>query len=431
MSKHTLLLAKYARRIGLWSQAAVIVLAGTLSIAVSATASAATTQLSSRSASQTTAVPSAANTLLFTFTTTDKGSSTNVKQIEIEFCDTPLGACSSISNIPTLPGSPSATLGGGWAGSGVTTTLQNGRTSSATNNQIKVVITTPANENNKAGLTVQVAGFTNNATANLSYYPRLRLYSDTGTTLEWYGSVAQSTSQTLTVNARVQEILSFCVGSTLIDDATTSIAADCSGVSGTSVDLGVVSSGAINVTPVSATNGGDLKNAVAMVQTNAVNGVTIGYKAIQDTSSGKLKVVGATCSGTTVTDQCFNSAGTTQTTFTAGTEKFGMTVAGVNCASVPGSAYTCDYSTGTTNLQPDAQYIGGTYVHNTSGTYGSGSGYAWDDTGTYDQVASSAGSATKVVADEALVLKFAATAGITTPTGQYQTQADFIATPTY
>jgi hypothetical protein len=36
-----------------------------------------------------------------------------------------------------------------------------------------------------------------------------------------------------------------------------------------------------------------------------------------------------------------------------------------------------------------------------------------------------------VVDDEALVLKFAALSGITTPTGSYTVQADFIATATF
>ncbi len=439
MSKHTLLLARNARRLGLLLQAAVLVSAGILPLAISATASAASTQLSTRSASETTAVPGATNTLTFTFTTTDKTVATNVKQIEIEFCDTPLAAC-TIANTPTLPVAPVVTLSGTWAGNagGHTDSRVNGRTSATVNNQLNVVITTPGNENNKVDLTVTLPSMVNKNTANLSYYPRIRLYSDAGATvLEWAGAVAQSTSQTLTVNARVQEILSFCVGSTLIDDTTTSVAADCSAVTGTSVDLGVVSNSAVNVTPVAATSGGDLKNAVAMVQTNAVNGVTISYKAIQDTSSGKLKVVGAACSGVTVTDQCFNSAGTTQAAFTAGTENFGMTIAGVNCASVPGTAYTCNYLTGQNNLEPTAQYIGATYTYSSTGastnTYGSSNakGYTWDDTGTAQTIASSAPSAVKVVADEALILKFAATAGITTPTGQYQTQADFIATPTY
>ena len=441
MPKHTLLRASsHARKIGLLIQAAVLVSAGLVPLTFGSSALAASTQLSNRSVSTTTAIPGAATTLTFQFDTTDKGASTNVKQIEIEFCDTPLAACAH-SNTPTLPGSPSATMTG-WGGSGVTTTTEDGRTAGASSgNQIKIVYTTPANENNKTGLQIEISGFTNKNTANLSYYPRIRLYSDTGTTLEWYGAVAQSTSQTLTVNARVQEILSFCVGSTTVDDITTQVAADCSGVTGTSVDLGVVSSGAVSVTPVSATNGGDARNAVAMVQTNAVNGVAISYKAVQETSSGALKVVGAACSGTTVTDQCFNSAGVAQTAFVAGTEKFGMTVAGINCASVPGTAYTCNYAVGQTNLQPQTNYIGSAgYTYSStgagSGTYtpsnNTGQGFAWDDGGvTARTIASSATSATKVVANEAIMLKFAATAGITTPTGQYQTQADFIATPTY
>ncbi len=405
---------------------------------LTAQASAAVTQLTTRSVSSTTAVPGATTQLVFTFTTTTKGIATNVKQIEFEFCDQPLGAC-TISNTPTLTGATSSSLGGGWAGSGTTTTNVNGGTSGTVNNQTNVVITTAGNENNKIGLNVTLPSVINKNTANLTYYVRIRLYSDAGTTLEWNGAVAQSTSQTLTVNGRVQELLSFCVGSTSIDSATVQIVPDCSTATGTSVDLGTILNSAVNVTPVSLASGGDNKNAYAMVQTNSQNGVTIGYHALQDTSSGKLKVIGAVCSGVSTTDQCFNSQGNAQGTFTTGTENFGMTVAGVNCGSVSGSAYTCTYASGETNLQPQSPYIGnaGYTYSNTgagSGTYTAGTGgqgFAWDDTGTFHVLASSATSVQKVISNEALVMKFAATAQVTTPTGQYQTQADFIATPTF
>jgi len=351
-----------------------------------------------------------------------------------EFCDQPLGTC-TIANTPTIPAGSTVSQNGNWTNGTAFGTYArvNGTTSGTTNNEIRVTRTQAASETQSGSLdrSITFTGLTHNAAANLSFYPRIRIYSDTAyTTLAFEGAVAQSTSQTLTVNARVQEVLQFCIGSTLIDDATTSIAADCSAVTGTSVDLGVVDSNAIRVTPVAAVNNGDLSNAVAMIQTNAVNGATIAYRSVQETSSGKLKVVGATCTGVTLTDQCFNSQGTTQGTFTAGTEKFGMTIAGVNCASV-GASYSCVYATGDTNLQPQSNYIGGAYTNTVSGTYGSTAGFAWDDTGATTTIASSATSATKVIANEALVLKFAATAGLTTPTGQYQTQADFIATPTY
>ena len=71
----------------------------------------------------------------------------------------------------------------------------------------------------------------------------MRVYSDAGTTLVWEGVFAQSTSQTLTVNARVQERLDFCVGATAVNDGTTAVGAACSNITGNTVDLGNVESG--------------------------------------------------------------------------------------------------------------------------------------------------------------------------------------------
>ena len=420
--------ASIARTTGLLIQALVLASAALTPLALSASASAAP-QLSNRVAIIDTARPGQTFQVTFQFRLP---SASAIQAAVFEFCDQPLGTCTTV-NTPTIPGSSTVSQNGNWTNATAfgTYAQQNGA-NGGTGNQIKVSRTQVASETQSGVLdrSITFTGLTHNATANVSFYPRIRLYSDTAATaLAYEGSVAQSTSQTLTVNARVQEVLSFCIGSTLVDNATSSIAADCSGITGTSVDLGLVDSNAIRVTPVAAINGGDLKNAVAMIQTNAVNGVSIAYKAVQDSASGKLKVVGAACTGVTLTDQCFNSQGTTQGTFTAGTEKFGMTIAGVNCASVVG--YTCTFASGLTNLQPLSNYIGGTYTNGTSGTYGSTTGFAWDDSGSAQTIASSATSAVKVVANEALVLKFAATAGLTTPTGQYQVQSDFIATPTY
>ena len=430
MYKRVFFRADIARKIASWMQAAVLVSAGLLPIAIAASASAAP-QLTNRLAIIDTARPGQTFQVTFQFRLP---SASAIQSMAFEFCDQPLGAC-TVANVPTIPIASTVSQNGNWTNATAFGTYArvNGSTSGTTNNEIRVTRTQAAAETQSGVLdrTITFTGLTHNAAANLSFYPRIRLYSDTAyTTKVFEGAVAQSTSQTLTVNARVQEVLQFCIGSTTVDDATTSIAGDCSGITGTSVDLGVVDSNAVRVTPVAAINNGDLKNAVAMIQTNAVSGATIAYKAVQDTSSGKLKVVGAACSGVVLTDQCFNSQGTTQGTFTAGTEKFGMTIAGVNCASV-GTNYTCTFASGLTNLQPQTNYIGGTYVNTTSGTYGSGTGFAWDDTGASTTIASSATSAVKVIANEALVIKFAATAGLTTPTGQYQTQADFIATPTY
>jgi hypothetical protein len=179
-----------------------------------------------------------------------------------------------------------------------------------------------------------------------------------------------------------------------------------------------------------------------MLSTNATNGATVAYRAIPDTSgtaTGRLKIAAGTCAGSNAfdagsgtTDPCFNSS-TTQTVVgsATGTEQFGMTIAGIGCYAVPSSAYTCDYTAGNVNLRPQSGYIGGTFTAGSTGTYNTTTGFTWQESGATVTIASSAASTVKVVSNEALVLKFGARASVTTPTGSYTTQADFIATPTF
>jgi hypothetical protein len=279
--------------------------------------------------------------------------------------------------------------------------------------------------------TITFNGIANPSTANSTFFIGIYTYSATGssTALD-AGTVASAVTQTLTVNAAVAEVLNFCVGSTTVNDATTSVGADCAAVGGTSLNIGTLDTGSVNVSPVS-TNGGDNKNGVAMIRTNAASGATVSYDAIQQSGTnhlGTLRISGASCNaGTVATDQCINAAGTTQAAFTAGTENFGMTIGGVNCGST--SSYTCVYSSASNNLQQSTDYVGGA----NSTTYGASAakGFAWDETGTSRTIASSASSTTKVIDDEALILRFGATPSITTPFGAYAAQADFIAVPTY
>lgn len=242
--------------------------------------------------------------------------------------------------------------------------------------------------------------------SNETVYVWISLYSDnafvTGNLTDT-GVVAEAFVNQVTINARVQETLQFCIGT---DDAAA--AGDCTDISGTTVDIGVVTDSDVRISPVSAFSGGNGKNGLAMVRTNAVGGVVIVYFTTLDTSSGKLKVAGQTCTDNiSLVDRCINSATGTQIPIVAGTEKFGMTISSV------------DVTNGTTaNITRDTDYDG-------DGT--ASGGWAWLDTGATDQIASSS----TVVDDELLILRFAATASVTTPTGSYTTQANFIATPTF
>jgi hypothetical protein len=389
-------------------------------------------QITSRSVTISSGVPSATGvTYTYGFTLPTAG---NVQSIQFQACTTAVGTC-------TGPTGQNINLGteasrSGWSSATTFTKSAGGGSCTAANNILCLSRTAAVSESGAKTLGWNTQ--TNPSTANSSFFIRITTYSDTGwTTSVDTGTVASAVVQTLTVNAAVAEVLNFCVGSTTVDDATTSVGADCSAVAGTSLNIGTLDTGSTNVSPVN-TNGGDNKNGVAMIRTNAASGAVVSYDSIQQAGSnqlGTLRISGATCNASSaiLTDQCIRAIGTSQATITAGTENFGMTVGAINCGSV--SSYTCTFSTGAYNLARDTAYDGnGTNTYTTdSGPVGgtTNQGYAWDDGGTSRTIASSAASTTKVIDDEAMILKFAATPSITTPFGLYAAQADFIAVPTY
>jgi hypothetical protein len=378
-------------------------------------------QLTSRSLTLSTAVPSNASaTYTFGFSLATAGA---VQGLQFEFCDDALGTCDAPTGLDVSGGAFDSQ--GSWDNAtnfAFDGTGANDCTAAA--NVLCANRTEPGSESTGAR-TIAFDTITNPSTANSTFFVRITTYSNNtyGTSVD-NGTVASAVTQTLTILATIEEILNFCIGTTSVDDATTSVGGDCSAVSGTTVNLGILDSSSVSESPVAASNEGNEVNGVAMLRTNASSGAAVSYKAIQQTGTnhqGTLRVSGATCNaGDVNTDQCIDAAGTAQTTFSAGTEEYGMTIAGVNCGSV--TAYSCTFATGSYNLARDANYDG-----DGADTYGTSEGYAWDETGTADQVASSSGA----VDDEALILVFAATPNIITPTGSYQAQGDFIAVATY
>ena len=284
-----------SRRTQAGLSAVLIAFAAVAPVLLSGSASAAPV-LTERELQSTTARPGQTTDLTWIFDTT--AAVANINQIEIEFCDSPLGTC-NVTKVPTIAASPTATFSNFTSNPVTSTTRVNGDAGGTNSNQIDIVKTTAdaGASLNEATISLAPTDITNNATANASYYTRMRVYSDTGTTLVWEGVFAQSTSQTLTVNARVQERLDFCVGSTVANDATTSVGAACANVTGTTVNLGNVEGSNVNVSPVATVNGGDATptNGLAMIRTNAVNGAVVDYKSLLETSSGALKVPGSTC----------------------------------------------------------------------------------------------------------------------------------------
>ena len=301
-------------------------------------------------------------------------------------------------------------------------------------------------------------GVTNPSTTG-TYYARILTYNSVAGAAAYVsatpgshtddGGLALSTANQLTVNARVQEQLQFCVGTTTVNDATTSVAASCAaaftGTCGTTIDLGTIDSSVVSVSPVSVTpgnpGGGNACNGAAMVRTNAANGVIVTYFPEADGTGTNhtraLRVLGATCNAdaypsTTNTDQCFNSKGAGQGTIANAVESFGVTVSGINCGST--TSYSCVFSTGTYNMARNASYDGdgtNTYQADSGVVTTTTNGYLWSESATAATLASSAASTTKVVDDETLILKFAATSNITTPTGLYAVTSTYVATATF
>ncbi len=404
-------------------------------------------QLTSRSVTLSSGVPGKTNvSYSFTFSIV---STTPIKGLKFLACDRAYGTYAGGNSCQTGSAPTGMSFTSGPATFGSQTGFADNANSFAVDGTGSTYCTPSANvlcanratattsETTATSRTIVFNGIKNPTPNNYAFYIGIYTYSATGTATPLDGgTVASAVVQTLTVSANVAEVLQFCVGSTTVNDATTSVAGDCSGVSGTSLNLGTLDSSTINVSPW-ATDGGDSNNGVAMIRTNAQNGATVSYDAIQASSGtnhlGTLRLSGTSCNaGTVSTDGCINAAGTTQTTFTAGAEKFGMTVAGVNCGSTDTvNSYACNYSAGQTNMQPQTNYIGGSYTSGVSGTFGTTAGFAWQESGSAVTIASSASSTIKQVDDEAMILSFAATPSITTPFGAYSVQADFVAVPTF
>ncbi len=401
-------------------------------------------QITSRSLSITSAIASATGvTYTFNFT---PGTAVAISSITFQLCTSAVGTCSAPTGLNIQAGT--ATLSN-FEGT-VSGTAQNTTTTTPVDcTQIYdlCVSWTDSTAQTLSNHTVTVTGVTNPSTIG-TFYARITTYSGTFTSPVDTGNVASATTQTFTVNATVEEQLTFCVGSvngasSTVENATTgydyAIPA-CGSLAGSSLSLGTLNSSYVSVSPMSTSQpyNGDLNSAVAELTTNAAHGSVISYNAVQQSGTnhqGALRVPGATCTtGTSYTDQCIISIGPTAAAITAGNEDFGMTVTGINCHNVPTTAYTCN---GTThNLTVNSNYYcNATDAATSFSSYDAGGqvsgttvcSYAWDESGNPETVATSS----SVVGGEALIIEFAATPELTTPTGAYTAQANYVATPTF
>lgn len=362
----------------------------------------------------------------FTFTTV---TSAAIQGVRLQFCTTPLGACTSVGGLTVATANATAATQT-WTNAGDISDNGSTDVGACTEN------TNPTQEIclDRTNVTAEAPGskvFTlntvTNANTQTTVYVRIATYSDTAyATLVDQGIVAAATARQLTVNGRVQERLEFCVAA--IDNAA-ALPANCAAMaSTTTIDMGVIDNTSVAIAPVAitATNGSNNFYGVAMVNTNASSGAVLSFFP-QAASTGtnelrSFRVAGVTCnaSGTDLTDQCFRSAtpDNTLNAFSAGTERFGMVVPCI------------DTTQGTTaNMTGVNAYNG---VDNSTVSVAScqteaESEFAWNSTGTAATIASSS----SVVDNEVVKLRFGATASATTPTGAYSVTTTYIATPTF
>ncbi len=365
--------------------------------------------------------------------------------ITYEFCTTPLGTCT----LPTgmdVQTSNTHDSQSGWPSNATAfaAVSEASDTGDCTANTNSYMICYSRDETVATGVTGgavthTISGITAPSSVQ-TVYIRISIYSDndfeTADLLD-DGTVAVAFVDQLTVNGRVQERLEFCVAAIDDDDSLPASVTACTSLTDSNVDLGVIDNSSVSVSPVepTTTNGSDDDYGILMVNTNASGGIVVAYYPEDPTSvSGSdthqlksFRVVPADCdaSASSETDQCFVSASNSSsgTTFSAGTEAFGVHVPCIdtsqgttsNLGSVPDYYNNADDDTSNSS---DCQ---------NTGTGDTGQAFGWNASGTADTHASSS----TIVDDEIIKLSIGATAAATTPTGSYTVVTTYIATPTF
>lgn len=312
----------------------------------------------------------------------DIAGSYTMKSYVVDFCsDSPL--IGDTCTAPTGLSLSSATAtGGNTAGWTLTKTASQVKASNATG------IAAPDT------ITLELGGITNPSTVG-TFYARIYTYSDTtwggysgptsiGTDVD-YGGIALSTANSVSVSARVQEQLTFCVSGA-------SMGTNCSGMTTPALIIG-------HGSPTVILDGSQVDTAAAYMQTstNAQNGAVVRMRN-SNTCGGLSSDGGTNCN--------LPAAGGTAISFAAGTANYGM-----NVSDGTGSVGSVD---------PTAPYD-----QNASSKYAMSTA---DVTSTYgDQIAGSTG----VVNNANNTLTFAAAASNTTPAGIYTATMGLIATATF
>lgn len=316
----------------------------------------------------------------FFLTTT---ATTAIKQIDIQICTTPSGACSAPSGFSS--GSPTLSSDN-IAGTGRTTTAPSA-------NAFRVVIGTPATQAAQ-NVTMNFTGVTNPSTINTTYYARTTTYSDTGSTV---------IDGPTTAGFAILDTTSIAVSANVDSSFTFSVAGVSSGANfnGGTGNINVTTTGA--TIPFSSLTAGTPKIAAhdLTVTTNANNGYTVTASASATAQAGFPPLI----SGATNNIDAFTGTNSTPATWSSP----GGTSANVNTGFF-------GYST------EDSSLCTGTATRFTSG------GAKWAGTTTTGtEVACSAAAVTS----ETTRVGWQAEINNVQPGGSYTGTVILVATPTY
>ncbi len=357
-------------------------------------------QLSSRFIKMSDSTPSKTGNIY----TVGFGTSAAFQTVIIDFClDSPIITLSTCTN-PTGLSVSSATISNFTGGGGIGTITTTGTT------QYHLVVNGSTPTSGAATISFDINAVTNQ-TATGTFYARIYTYATTssyvsfanpGTTVDT-GGIALSTVTNITITAKVQESLTFCVSGAALAPTST-----CTSATTPTITLGHGTPAVLDASAV------DTASVYTQVSTNASSGIIIRMKAQNSCSNGGMSSSGgAVCNIPGVAA----SSGSVAQAIVAGTAAFGMYVD----ASTANTA-------GTGTVTPDSNYNDGSHTTIPTSLF-----YGMDQGGTGvlstygDPIASSAGPVSLVNNE----LVFAATASNTTQAGIYTAKEALIATGTF
>lgn len=338
----------------------------------------------------------------------------NIQGIVIDFCtndpiigDTCTGPSSpfTVGASPTFSGLTGVTSPGSWTASSV----NSGRT-------FELQYSSGGSVTSGTTISFAITNVVNPPGANTTFYARIFTFATTANVTTWNGTangsattnvvdaggIALSTAQTITVTAKVQEQLTFCVGTHATSSAASATAqTSCGSLSSTGVTLG-------NALGVLSSSGPFVDVTTQyIIGTNAASGAVVTVKGATLTSG----------SGATIT-----AIGSTAATSSAGSSQFGICTYEGTGSNLGFSGYTTYNSSNCSGTTQTAGY--GSTGGNGTAAFGFNT---TNTTSTYgDSIAKeTAGSNSTGIVAMIGNISASQTAGI------YTTTLTFIATGTY